>query len=193
MHRKLKLLEPTFYVPFRHGRYDVAPGLVKFGKGDCAADAHVCQLDMTFEDVRRVKMAVRGEDLGKYYCTHELSEDVRREVTSFIVRRLVEHPQWFGEATVGDSRKLQCALTGERLRFDQRMRLIGAGGAYVDALDALACQVQEDRGVVSTDGTRHWLSAAHVCLPNGWAPGEKVGGTFAGIHEPVAGMGEMNR
>jgi hypothetical protein len=190
MNEKRDLAVPNFYVPFRHGRYDVAPGLVKFGRGECAADGHVFQFDATFDDVRRVKGAARGEGLGKYHCVHDLSEDVRREAASFVLGRLVtQHPQWFSR----EGCELQCRLTGETLAFDEGMRLIGREGGYLDALDALACQVQEDLAVVSTDAARHWLSAAHVCLPNGWSPREKVGGTFAGIHEPVAGMGEMNR
>jgi hypothetical protein len=84
-------------------------------------------------------------------------------------------------------------LTGDRLAFDAETRLVRQNGRYVDALDALACQVQEDLAVVSVDGGRHWLSAAHVCLPNGWAPADKIGRPFADVHEPVAGMAEMNR
>ena len=55
--------------------------------------------------------------------------------------------------------------------------------------------MQEDLAAVSTDAAarRHWLSATHVCFPNGWAPGEKIGGSFADVHAPVAGMAEMNR
>jgi hypothetical protein len=66
-------------------------------------------------------------------------------------------------------------------------------GQYFDALDALAGQEQEDLAVFSMEEGRGWLSAAHVCFPNGWAPGEKAGGSFAELHGPVAGMGEMNR
>jgi hypothetical protein len=87
---------------------------------------------------------------------------------------------------------LNCTLTGETITIDAEMRV--TGGDYVGLLDALACQVQEDLAIVSTAPSRgHWLSAAHVCFPNGWAPAEKVGHSFAAVHEPVAGMGEMNR
>jgi hypothetical protein len=81
---------------------------------------------------------------------------------------------------------MYCALTNETLSIGH--------GHVPRALDALACQVQEDLAIVSTSPERgHWLSAAHVCFPNGWAPGEKAGHSFAGVHEPVAGMAEMNR
>jgi hypothetical protein len=187
------LSQPMFYVPFRHGRYDVAPGLVKFGRGGVAADGRVLQFDRTFEGFRRAKQQSRAEGLRKYYCTAGLTDDVAEAAARFIVRRLVaEWPEAFREASSGDGVELRCGPAGETLLFDGRMRLRGSD--YVDALDALAAQVQEDLAIVSSDGNgRHWLSAAHVCLPNGWAPAEKVGGSFADIHEPVAGMAEMNR
>jgi len=33
----------------------------------------------------------------------------------------------------------------------------------------------------------------HLCFPNHWAAEDKVGRTFAAIHEPVAGIGPVNR
>jgi hypothetical protein len=184
--------QPVFYVPFRHGRYDVAPGLVKFGRGEFAADARVFQFDETFGAFRRAKQKSRGEGVGKYYCTSGLTENVAEEAARFIVRRLVvDCPDAFSEASSQHGLELSCGPLGETLSFDGRMRLLNS--EYVDALDALAAQVQEDFAIVSSDNGRHWLSAAHVCLPNGWAPAEKVGGTFADVHAPVAGMAEMNR
>ncbi len=191
---------PPLYVPFRHGRYDVAPGLAKFSKAaGGGVDAQVFQIDREFGAFRRAKLASRGEGVATYYGTSGVGEVVAQEVARFVLGRLaVEHPQWFGEERDGAGVRLRCGLTGETLSFDARLRLVGVTGSnavppYVDALDALACQVQEDLAVVNTSAGRHWLSAAHVCLPNGWAPAEKVGQSFAGMHEPVAGMAAMNR
>ena len=83
------LSQPMFYVPFRHGRYDVAPGLVKFGRGGDVADGRVFQFDRTFEAFRRSKQQSRAEGVSKYYCTSGLSEHVAGAVARFIVRRLV--------------------------------------------------------------------------------------------------------
>ena len=179
-----------FYVPFRHGRYDVAPGLTKFRARERAPDSQVFQIDRTFDHFRRAKLAVRQEQLDKHYCTSALSADVRREVVHFIARRLVaEHGELF-QWLESDQLELKCALTSQTLALNANVQQHG----YVDALDAIACQVQEDLAVISTESNgRHWLSAAHVCFPNGWAPAEKVGRSFAAVHEPVAGMAEMNR
>ncbi|MBI2506452.1 MAG: DUF3445 domain-containing protein [Candidatus Latescibacteria bacterium] len=65
---------------------------------------------------------------------------------------------------------------------------------YTSALDALACQIQEDLAVVCrrADGS-DWLAAVHLCCPNHWAAEEKVGRDFAQVHAPVAGMGPLNQ
>jgi hypothetical protein len=180
------LPDPPFYFPLRHGRYDVAPGLTKFGKalGGQDADAHVFQIDRTFDLFRAAKLASRSQRFDRYVRAYDLSDDVARDVGSFIARRLAaEHPDRFTLHGAGDAAQLRSALTGDDVSLDR-------GAA---TLDALACQVQEDLAIVRTAPGRHWLSYAHVCLPNGWAPAEKIGRSFAAVHEPVAGMADMNR
>lgn len=181
------LADPPFYFPLRHGRYDVAPGLTKFGRalGGEDADTHVFQIDRTHERFRSAKLASRGQEVEKYVCASELSDGVARDGAAFIARRLAtDHPALFTLADAGDDAELHCALTGETIPIT----------GDTQTLDGLACQVQEDLAIVSTspDGN-HWLSYAHICLPNGWAPAAKIGRSFAAIHEPVAGMADMNR
>ena len=163
--------EPPFYFPLRHGRYDVAPGLNRFGKdlGGGKFDRYLFQRDRTFRRFREAKLASRAEDLGKYVDTFDLALETLDAVNRFILDRLrVEHP-------------------------DSASNVDGAASAF-DLFDHLACLVQEDLAIVSTGtGGGHWLSAVHVCLPNGWAPSEKMGRPFDVIHAPVAGMAEMNR
>jgi hypothetical protein len=181
-----------FYLPFRHGRYDVVPGLTRFRASEPGPDSQAFQIDRTFDDFRRAKLAVRREQRAWHYRMSGLSADVRREVTQFVARRLVaEHSPRFQWLQSNDHLSLKCALTDETLDLNGDLRPLG----YVDALDALACQVPEDLAVISSSDSddRHWLSAAHVCFPNGWAPEEKVGRSFAAVHAPVAGMAEMNR
>jgi hypothetical protein len=189
---------PAQYFPLAHGRYDIAPGLARFGKdfGNGDADQHVFQLDDTFDHYHRVKCEARRERLGKYLQTHDVHPAVARAIVSFILDRLTrEHAHAFHRS----GNTLSCRLTGETLTFDQDLNLVSVERArpddppYACALDALASQVQEDLAVVSTGGDRHWLSAVHLCFPNSWAAEEKVGRTFAAIHEPVAGMEGMNR
>ena len=49
-------------------------------------------------------------------------------------------------------------------------------------------QVPEDLTVMCEKDGRHWLAAAHVCLPSHWSPAVKIGRDFAGIHAPVPGI-----
>lgn len=188
------------YFPPAIGRYEVKPGLMRFGKplGGGVADGQVFQLDATFPRFRQAKLEARRERLGKYFVTERFEPRVARALVEFIVGRLAkEHPEQF---TLDRNRTLTSRLTGERLRFDGEweLRQLDTDGPPVDppyasSLDALASQVQEDLAVVSTAGAAHWLSALHVCIPNFWAPADKVGRPFAVVHQPVAGMEQMNR
>jgi hypothetical protein len=187
------------YFPPAGGRYEVKPGLIRFGKplGGGEADGHVFQLDATFPTYRRAKLAARQERLGKYFQTSGYSPEVQGAICDFIARRLeTEHPALF---QIVDG-VLTCALTGERLGFDANFELRSVEPAdgmrppYACAFDALASQVQEDLAVVTASPEKsHWLSAIHLCSPNAWAAEDKIGRTFAMIHEPVAGMEQMNR
>jgi dimethylamine monooxygenase subunit A len=194
-------IAPARYFPPERGRYDVAPGLSRFGRdfGNGPADANVFQVDCRFRTYRDARLRARAERLSKYYRTHDLHPAVAATVTRFIARRLAaEHPRLFALSERTDEVTLGCDLTGETLGFDALMRLREAMASnvvppYADALDALACQMQEDLAIVSTRGDdRHWLSAIHLCFPNHWAAGDKIGRTFADVHAPVAGMGPMN-
>jgi hypothetical protein len=196
-------LPVAWYFPPEAGRYEVAPGLSRFGRdfGNGAPDAQVFQIDSNFPEYRAAKLAARRQRLGKYHCTHQFSDEVAAAAANFLVHRLpTDHPSFFQlDRELRGGARLSCGLTGEVLDFNADMVLANPVPAhapdppYVSSLDALACQVPEDLAVVSTDSDHHWLSAAHVCFPNGWAPEEKVGRGFSAIHEPVAGMEEMNR
>jgi hypothetical protein len=191
------LPEPPFYFPLRHGRYDVAPGLTKLGKdhGAGAVDAQIFQFDQTFERYRSAKRACRLRTFERHVAAHNLRPAVASAVAAFVADRLAaEHPAHFTleRNPIGTS-VLHCGLSGDALPFGQNTRLAVCFN-YRDALDALAMQVQEDLAIVSTAPDQsHWLSYVHVFLPNGWAPEEKIGRSFAAVHEPVAGMTAMNR
>lgn len=177
-----------------HGRYDVAAGLTRFGRdlGAGPADRHVFQIDDDFPRYRREKQATRRRRPGDFYLrSPNLGDGVLAAVTGFIARRLAEeHPERF---TLEPGR-LACALTGDVVRLDNPST---PSGPFLDALDALAMQVQEDLAIVrldaDRDADREWLAAVHLCFPNGWSASEKVGRSFADVHAPVAGMDALRR
>ncbi|MBD2020852.1 DUF3445 domain-containing protein [Leptolyngbya sp. FACHB-36] len=187
---------PACYFPLANGRYEVKPGLVPLGSdfGNGAVDRCVFQIDRQFADYRQVKLQARAERLSKYYQTYRHSPEVAGAIAHLIVDRLThEYPTHF---TLQPSLTLACHLTGEVLLFDSNWQLQAAQShtSYVSALDALACQVQEDFAIVcrAVDGA-NWLSAIHLCYPNHWSAEEKIGRDFATVHAPVAGMDAMNR
>src|SRR5687768_10871000 len=82
------------YFPPASGRYEVKPGLVRFGRdlGGGEADGHVFQLDATFPRYRQAKLSARKERLDKYFQTYAFEPEVAGAVISFIVDRLIrEH------------------------------------------------------------------------------------------------------
>jgi hypothetical protein len=160
-------MSPARYFPLESGRYEVKPGLFKFGTpfGNGAADRQVFQLDDQFPRYHAVKMAARQERLSKYFQTHDYRSATAGRVAEFIAERIVRSD--CDENTLAASRQLDFA--------------------------SLALLVQEDLAVIQRDGGRHWLAAIHLCFPNHWAAEEKIGKTFAEIHAPVADIEPINR
>ena len=190
------------YFPLSKGIYDVKPGLITFGTdlGNGAADRQLFQIDDYHAAYRNAKLAAREERLGKYYQVHGYSKLLARTLAAFVAARLaLEHPQAFALHTEGDGVLLHCHLSGERLQFDGEWQLADEstqperGPAYVSALDALACQLQEDLAVVCRADGENWLAALHLCLPGHWAAEAKIGRDFATVHRPVPGMERTNR
>jgi hypothetical protein len=182
------LPDPPLYFPLRHGRYDVAPGLSRFGRdlGGGAADTKVFQFDKTFPRFREAKLFALSARSDCVVSRH-FGTEVARTIAKFLVDRLVaEHSDLFSRAAGGSAPLLQCHLTGGTVPLEVDTHEEGV-------LVKLGHQIQEDFAIVTRSADSEWLSFAHVCLPNGWAPAEKIGRSFAQIHEPVAGMAEMNR
>lgn len=156
-------LTPPRYHPFATGRYDVKAGLHRFGKdfGNGEHDAHVFQRDRHFDRYVESKRERIGRDAGRYYVTHDFDDATRQTACDFIDARLrLDRPDL-------DDAALAASPTGDR---------------FAD----LAMLVQEDLCVIRLDGDRDWLAAAHLCFPNFWGATEKVGKSFAAMHEPVA-------
>lgn len=192
--------EPALYTPFAKGTYSVAPGLSPLGEdfGNGAADGQVFQFDREFYKFREEKVAARRSGFARRYLTHDYSEAVASAIGEFIARRLAtEHPAYFSLETQEEQFCLDCRLIGERLVFNKRWEWVGAASEckteprYTSALDALACQMQEDLAVTSIEGRKNWVSALHVCLPSHWTPETKIGRNFAQVHGPVAGSREI--
>jgi len=195
-------VQPAFYHPFASGKYEVGPGLFKFGHdfGNGAADQRVFQLDGQFSRYRSAKLEARLQNLQDYVLSHNDSQQMAGGTEEFIARRLAhDYPTLFELNDRNDGCKtIRCELTDEVLCFDADWQLISeqtqyrAEPAYISALDALACQIQEDLALVCTSNGRNWVGALHICLPSHWIPREKIGRDFAEVHDIVPGMEQMN-
>lgn len=198
------LLKPAFYFPLQRGRYDVTPGLIRFGTdfGNGNADQRVFQIDDQFPFYRRMKEVARSEDLNKYYQTQNDSPEIEYAIAKFITEKLQQdYPQWI-KLTRLENNVIQLSnqLTQETLYLNQHYQLQQVETAqdtvhspYQSTFDALAMQVQEDLVVMSRRDAQHWMSAIHLCFPNHWSADAKIGQDFATVHAPVAGMEAINR
>ncbi len=192
------LAEPCEYFPFASGRYHVQVGLSLLGTdfGNDGADAKIFQIDRQWAHYRGVKLNGRRERLAKYVCEAQSNPGNRRAVTRFLINRLrQEHPNFFALTKNKDgNRLLHCRLSDETLVFNPQYDWVEAmhpapasiSPPYVSALDALACQIQEDIAVtVVPDDNGDVLTALHLCFPNHWAAEQKIGKRFTEIHDPV--------
>jgi hypothetical protein len=194
---------PCRYFPIGQGRYEVKPGLFAFGTdfGNGSADGKLIQIDDQYAAYRREKLAARAESLTKYYQGGRMNPVLIHRIAEFLTRRAAtEHPEHF-RLKEDTGAMLECRLSGEILLFepDWTLRAVQGGEPtvqppYVDAFDALACQLQDDIAVVDFDpkGVDRLL-ALHLCLPNYWAAEDKIGRDFGEIHAPVPGMTETYR
>lgn len=197
------LAAPARYFPLRApGRYEVSPGLrllceADFGNGP--ADARLFQIDDGWPRFRANKAACRRENWGKYVA-YNLTAPVARAVARLFLDRLpADYPALFTREASGVN--LFCRLTGERLTFDENLRLADAEAAagallppYRDAFDALCSQVPEDIAVVQTSPERgNKIAALHLCAPSHWSARDKIGKDFSATHAPVPGMEKSRR
>src|ERR1041384_7754894 len=168
-------MSPARYFPLESGRYEIKPGLFKFGTdfGNGDADRQVFQIDDEFPRYHAAKMAARQERLSKYYQTHDYRSATAEWIAGFISHNL----------PVGATSPSRPGIEPNR----------GRDAAPTSDLDSLALLVQEDLAVIQREGGRHWLAAIHLCFPNHWAAEEKIGKTFAEIPAPVAGIEPINR
>jgi hypothetical protein len=160
--------------------------------GQREADRQVFPFDRRFPEFRANKLAARCGALGRYVIADGdgFTAPVRAAALSRIRGRLLdESPHLFA----ADGEALSCALTGERIIIDADGALDAVESRvlphYLDAFDALCCQVCEDIVVVRRTPERgDAVVALHVCAPSGWAPAEKIGLSFDALHRVVPGM-----
>ena len=203
------LPEPARYVPLGAGPYRLEAGLHRFGTdfGNGPADRRMIQIDREWRRYRAQKLVARRERLDKYVLEDRPRPALVAALTDLLLDRLcTEHPDCFRlHRDRGADLRLDCRLSGERLRLDRGGRLLGVeppGGRrrhgprppYASAVDALLCQIQEDLALcqLEADGSNR-MSLLHLCAPNHWGAGDKIGRDFTAVHGPVPGFDRLAR
>lgn len=176
------------YLPFLNGTYSVAPGLLPIAKQEFDWDQRIFQLDDQYEGYLDNKASCRQEDIHKYYLEENLSDSTGEAINAFILQQLLkEEPAQFDLSETGQKSVLLNLLTGEIIIwYTESQELISKN--HLSLFDALCCQVQEDLAICQLEGNLDWLAAIHLCAPNHWAAGDKVGKPFDAIHAAVPGM-----
>jgi len=197
------LPDPAAYYPFIVGQYDEKPNLFRLGRsfGNGDRDSKILQFDNEFDAYRQLKLRARAVDYEKYVrdTLSRYDPDTGLINHTLAVIACSEYPEYFKKQDLESGWTLKCFLTGETLRFDEQDAYIDfvpsakdAGHFYQSGLDALASQFQEDICVVKKEGSSDRLVSVHLCFPNRWAPGDKIGKSFMEIHQPVGRFTETN-
>lgn len=190
------------YFPLPSGHYAIKPGFYRLGHnfGNGAADSRLFQLDRQFGHYRQAKLSAREDSPDKYISFTTEGRQREPALNRFIIPRLcAEYPEHFHLQQMGERQQLDCHLSGDSLSFAADGRYLGCQPGeqcplppYLNGLDALAMQIQEDLALVCLNGTENRLCAIHLCQPNHWAPRDKIGRDFIGVHQPVPGMERIN-
>jgi len=197
------------YIPFplASGRYEVGPAMRRFGQAtpDSAAETGHFRFDQQLAPTLSAKLHVLQQAPGESHLVapQVAPDDLAAALRECFCLLAAEHPQ---VATVEGDR-LTLHHLGLRLADWTRPERVERAGEPWPELAAvaeeifawlqpqqglqllgnlLALAVQEDLSLVHRpnegDDLLEWL---HVCLPSNWAPAEKIGGSFATVHEPV--------
>lgn len=189
------LNNPHHYFPIDKPVYEVGPALKPFGTdlGGGSLDKKIFHFDELFPKARQSKLNAHRERISKYYLNNAPFDHIK-ELTKFLAERLsLEWPEYFSFKNLVFNSK----LTNEELVFDddfQLQKISKTEITYVDGIDALVMQMQEDIAWVikSADGSDA-LRILHVMSPSHWAPEVKFNQNFFNVHAPIPGVEKLNR
>jgi len=148
----------------------------------------VFQLDDSYAHYIENKLACRKENIHKYFFEERLPASTAAAVNRYFVQQLLqEYPDQFKLQPSGEKFELINLKNDEHLFWRTDWNEVESE-KYLSLFDALCSQVQEDVAIVQLENESEYLSAIHLCSPNHWAPGDKIGKPFHAIHAPVPEM-----
>ena len=143
------------------------------------------------------KSDCRSENIKKYYLINN-SDDLllQSNTITTIIEQLKR--DWPDSVDI-DQQHTQQTITlttpcgSLSLFYDGTVYTIDDTG-YVDALDALITQLQEDVAIVQVNSAGHdQVELLHICFPNHWSPASMLGKCFAGTHAKVPEMSHITQ
>jgi hypothetical protein len=129
------------------------------------------------------KIDCREERISKYY-----QKTLSDEKIKLLARGLLGIlRQQNGDIFEFSDNGLKNPYTEEELIFDSSMNLVKSKYEYLDAFDALACQVPEDIVLMTVDPStkEDKVTLAHLMSPAEWSAEWAINKSFAQIHENV--------
>lgn len=189
------LNKPFPFFPIDKPVYEVGPALKPFGTnlGAGDLDKKIFHFDDLFFKVRESKLSAHRERISKYYLNNAPKEHIT-SLTKFLALRLCfEWPEYFSFENL----IFKSCLTDEELVFDEHFNLQKNSKTeinYLDGIDALVMQMQEDIAWVIKDGNgADALRILHVMSPSHWSPEVKFNQNFFNVHAPIPGVEKLNR
>ena len=196
--QQLIYVSPLQYFPVSRNAFEFKAGLRKIDVFSHERTEKIFQLDNQWQTYREAKLAARSEDFEKYVCEAQLNPNLAKNLAAFIVNQLcTDYPQFFSRYTKDRKRYFQSSLSEEMfvMSLDYELLEVIRGAqqtAYANLLDALICQLQEDVSLSEVSEGKDRISYLHLCLPNFWAAGDKIGNSFLSAHGPVPSMEKIN-
>ncbi len=98
--------------------------------------------------------------------------------------RRAENLERYYPHSVGLSPEEQ-TLAVEKIKSFVPQLELNRAGEYRDEFDQMVTHLAEDVSLWKKEGRREWLASIHLCAPNHWAAGDKIGKSFIDSHLPV--------
>lgn len=178
--------DPFDYFPLKSGEFPISSIKMEKFSNLPQEQQKIFQFDNNYPETYVHKAKARQENIHKYYQKIEGIDN--KEIIRFIMDTLVkDYPDCFYLKEANGVITFYNKSTSERFIFDSdTLEYIPFDSPYVDALDALASQVQEDIVIctLGEDGI-DFVSSVHLCSPFGWSAEGSIGKTFMEIHKDV--------
>jgi hypothetical protein len=169
----------------RDFRFEAGLRRLDAGPAQDPHDRLAFQIDSDWPAYREAKLAARAECFAKYVGCDSGQAPLLQAAAMLAERLAREYPRYFRyEVPAAGEWVLHSRLSGAVIR---------SGDEPVSLIDALALEVQEDLAVMALVDGQPRVAGLHVCFPNHWAPGDKLGADFRAVHAPVPGMERLTR